>query len=100
VLESLGWEVRGLYIEPDGSFPNHHPDPTVEDTLKDLKNEVANTKADFGIAFDGDGDRIGVVDESGNVVRGDKLLYLYAKRYSSKTLRRHHRRGQMLQGSV
>ena len=80
VLESLGCEVLGLYIKPDGSFPNHHPDPTVEDTLKDLKNEVVSRKADFGIAFDGDGDRIGVVDEKGNVVRGDKLLYLYAKK--------------------
>ncbi|MBC7323264.1 MAG: phosphomannomutase/phosphoglucomutase, partial [Acetomicrobium sp.] len=79
VLESLGCKVRGLYIEPDGRFPNHHPDPTIEDTLKELKEDVVNTKADFGIAFDGDGDRIGVVDENGNVVRGDKLLYLYAK---------------------
>ncbi|HAF50922.1 MAG TPA: phosphomannomutase [Synergistaceae bacterium] len=79
VLNGLGCDVKGLYIEPDGNFPNHHPDPTIEETLKDLKREVASSGADFGIAFDGDGDRIGAVDESGNVVWGDKLLVVYAR---------------------
>ncbi|MFN8177224.1 MAG: phosphomannomutase/phosphoglucomutase [bacterium] len=79
VLETLGCTVHKLYCEPDGRFPNHHPDPTVEKNLKDLVAKVKETRADLGIAFDGDADRIGVVDEKGGIVWGDRLLALYAR---------------------
>ncbi|MDQ6972784.1 MAG: phosphomannomutase/phosphoglucomutase [Mariprofundaceae bacterium] len=72
-------EVIELFCEPDGRFPNHHPDPTVEENLYALKQTVLEHKADLGIAFDGDGDRIGVVDEGGNVIPGDMLLLLIAR---------------------
>ena len=68
-----------LYDEIDGSFPNHHPDPTVDKNLEDLKKEVLEREFDLGIAFDGDGDRIGVIDEKGNVLRCDALMTIYAK---------------------
>ncbi len=67
-----------LYPEVDGTFPNHHPDPTVPETLEGLRAEVARTGADLGIAFDGDGDRIGVIDEKGRVLWGDQLVAIYA----------------------
>jgi phosphomannomutase/phosphoglucomutase len=79
VLETLGCTVHKLYCEPDGRFPNHHPDPTVEKNLKDLIAKVRETGADLGIAFDGDADRIGVVDEKGGIVWGDRLLALFAR---------------------
>jgi phosphomannomutase/phosphoglucomutase len=78
LLDRLGIECAFLYEEPDGTFPNHHPDPTIPATLEGLRNKVQSEQADFGIAFDGDVDRIGVVDEEGRVVWGDKLTYLYA----------------------
>ena len=68
-----------LFDEIDGTFPNHHPDPTVEKNLEDLKREVLARKADLGIAFDGDGDRIGAIDGKARVVWGDQLLALYAR---------------------
>ena len=68
-----------LYDEVDGDFPNHHPDPTVDKNLVDLIKTVKEEECDFGIAFDGDGDRIGVVDNKGNVLRCDILMTLYAK---------------------
>jgi phosphomannomutase len=67
-----------LFDEIDGTFPNHHPDPTVEANLVDLKAKVASLNADWGVAFDGDGDRIGVVDGQGRVLWGDQLLQIYA----------------------
>lgn len=70
-------EVVPLYCESDGSFPNHHPDPVVDANLADLIEEVKRTRADLGIAFDGDADRIGAVDDRGRIVRGDTLLLLY-----------------------
>ena len=67
-----------LFDEIDGTFPNHHPDPTVEKNLVDLKRVVAETGADLGIGFDGDGDRIGAIDHKGRVVWGDQLVAIYA----------------------
>ncbi len=79
LYRKLGCEVIELYCEPDGRFPNHHPDPTIKANLKDLAGMVVREKADLGIAFDGDGDRIGVVDEQGEVIWGDMLLLLLSR---------------------
>jgi len=79
LLRSLGFEVSALYCEMDGRFPHHHPDPTVEANLADLRAEVARTRAELGIAFDGDADRIGVVDAKGRMVWGDQLMILFAR---------------------
>jgi phosphomannomutase len=83
VLEMLAACLPGeyhlLYTEVDGHFPNHHPDPTVEANLADLKALVADKKLDFGVAFDGDGDRIGAIDGEGRVIWGDQLLMIYAE---------------------
>jgi len=79
LLESFGCEVHGLYCDMDGSFPNHEPDPTVLDNMKDLIQEVKAHHLDLGIGVDGDGDRIGVVDSSGNMVFGDMLLIIFAR---------------------
>ncbi|MBV1689823.1 phosphomannomutase/phosphoglucomutase [Novosphingobium sp. G106] len=82
-LEELTAKLPGehhlLYTEVDGRFPNHHPDPTEEKNLADLKALVAEKKLDFGVAFDGDGDRIGAVDGTGRVIWGDQLLAIYAE---------------------
>jgi phosphomannomutase / phosphoglucomutase len=78
-LRLLGCRVTGMYVEVDGRFPNHHPDPTVAANLQDLIKKVRDTKADVGIAYDGDADRIGAVDEKGQILWGDKLLILYAR---------------------
>ncbi len=77
VLEAIGAEVVPLYCESDGSFPNHHPDPTVDEYIVDLIAKVRSTGAALGVGFDGDADRIGVVDGTGSVVRGDILLLLF-----------------------
>lgn len=79
LLTRLGADVIPLYCESNGSFPNHHPDPTVPDNLQDLRETVRRTGAQLGIAFDGDGDRIGVVDELGEIVFGDRLLALFGR---------------------
>ena len=84
LYRNLGCEVTELFSEPDGSFPNHHPDPVVLENVADLSRTVIETKADFGIAFDGDADRIGVVDEHGQVVWGDELLVVFARDVLSK----------------
>jgi len=75
----MGCEVTELYCQPDGNFPNHHPDPSVTENMRDLANKVREQRADLGIAFDGDGDRIGVVDESGHIIWNDMLLLVLAK---------------------
>lgn len=79
LYRELGCEVVELYTDPDGRFPNHHPNPSVEATLKDLKAKVLEVGADIGIAFDGDSDRIGVVTPEGKALTGDKLLLIYAQ---------------------
>ena len=78
-LRRLGAEVIPLYAESDGTFPNHHPDPTVPETLADLQATVLREGCELGIAFDGDGDRIGAVDERGTIVFGDQLLVLFGR---------------------
>lgn len=78
-LEQLGCRVTGLYCELDGRFPNHHPDPTVVDNLQDLIATVKKTGADVGIGYDGDADRIGAIDEQGDILWGDRLMVLYAR---------------------
>lgn len=78
LLTRIGAHVQPLYCESDGTFPNHHPDPTVDENLRDLIEHVRRTGADIGIAFDGDGDRLGVVDERGTIIRGDELLLIFA----------------------
>ena len=79
LLKRLNCDPAELYFEMDGAFPNHHPDPTVEKNLELLKAAVLKNGAELGIAFDGDADRIGAVDEKGRVVWGDYLLLIYAK---------------------
>ncbi|GGJ05979.1 phosphomannomutase [Alicyclobacillus cellulosilyticus] len=76
-LARWGCEVIPLYCESDGTFPNHHPDPVVPENLRDLIRTVRETGADIGIALDGDGDRLGVVDEQGNIRWGDQLMILF-----------------------
>lgn len=78
LYRELGCDVIELYTEPDGRFPNHHPNPSDLKTLKMLEKTVVDNKADIGIAYDGDSDRIGVVDTDGNPLTGDKLLLIYA----------------------
>jgi phosphomannomutase / phosphoglucomutase len=79
IFERLGWEVVPLFLEPDGRFPNHHPDPTVEKNLEHLKATVRRVRADVGIAYDGDSDRVGAVDEQGQVLWGDQLMILFSR---------------------
>ncbi len=78
IFERLGCEVVPLYCEPDGRFPNHHPDPTVAENMADLIAHVRSFGADAGIAFDGDADRLGVVDETGTIIGGDMLTLFFA----------------------
>ncbi|MEL7781836.1 phosphomannomutase/phosphoglucomutase [Citromicrobium bathyomarinum] len=79
LVARLPGEHHVLYSEVDGTFPNHHPDPTVEENLADLRALVAEKNLDFGVAFDGDGDRIGAIDGEGRVIWGDQLLMIYAE---------------------
>ncbi len=79
VLRALGCEVIELYCDPDGRFPNHHPDPTVMENIKELIQKVKETGADVGIGWDGDADRIGAVDENGKVIFGDMLLLIFGR---------------------
>jgi phosphomannomutase/phosphoglucomutase len=84
LFRRLGCDVVELYCDVDGSFPNHHPDPTVEKNLAELRERVVAEKADLGLAYDGDADRIGAVDEQGGIIWGDKLLILYAREILSR----------------
>jgi len=84
VLEKLNVEATEMFFEMDGQFPNHHPDPTVLSNLHALQENVHKRRAELGIAFDGDGDRIGAVDELGNVVFGDMLLLIFGREILSR----------------
>ena len=84
IYKKLGADVIELYSEVDGTFPNHHPDPTKIENLKDLISKVKETNADLGIGFDGDADRIGVVDKDGSILWGDMLMVIFARDILSK----------------
>ena len=77
IFRELGMEVTELFCDVDGSFPNHHPDPTEDDNLVDLINEIKKGGYDFGVAFDGDADRVVAVDEQGRIIRADDLIALF-----------------------
>ena len=79
LYREMGFDVIPLFCEPDGHFPNHHPDPTVPENMQSLIERVALESADLGIAFDGDVDRIGVVDELGNIIWGDQLMIIFSR---------------------
>ena len=79
IFKRLGCKVECIFCEVDGNFPNHFPDPVVPDNLKVLRQKVLESNADVGFGYDGDGDRIGVIDEKGNIIWGDQLLIIFAK---------------------
>lgn len=79
VMEQLGCQVSCLYCDMDGHFPNHHPDPTIPENLKELIEQVTTTDAELGIAYDGDADRIGVIDDNGSIIWGDQLMILFSR---------------------
>jgi phosphomannomutase/phosphoglucomutase len=79
ILEKFNFEVFPLYIDSDPTFPNHPPDPLVADNLKDLRQVVLDNKLDAGFAYDGDGDRLGVIDDKGEILWGDQLMILYSR---------------------
>jgi phosphomannomutase/phosphoglucomutase len=85
LFDRLGVPAKILFGESDGTFPNHHPDPTIPENLKDLIDSVLERKAEIGIAFDGDADRIGIVDEEGTIIWGDQLLIIYARDVLART---------------
>ena len=85
LMRALGLEATGLFTESDGTFPNHHPDPTVPENLVDLIDAVRREGAEMGIAFDGDADRIGLVDDAGRIIWGDHILILYARDVLART---------------
>jgi phosphomannomutase/phosphoglucomutase len=84
ILRRKGCEVIEMYCEPDGDFPNHHPDPTVEKNMVDLSRAVVEAEYELGIGLDGDADRIGVVDEKGKMLFGDQILNILARDYLAK----------------
>ena len=84
LFKELGCEVVELFTEVDGNFPNHHPDPGKLENLKDLIERVKSTKADLGLAFDGDGDRVGLVTDKGQVIYPDKILMMFSKQILNK----------------
>src|SRR5262249_56717280 len=79
LYKEMGCDVVELFCEPDSRFPNHHPDPTVLDNMRHAIAAVSEYQADLAIAFDGDGDRIGVVDERGRIIWGDQLMVIFAR---------------------
>jgi phosphomannomutase / phosphoglucomutase len=85
LMRALGIDAIGLFTESDGTFPNHHPDPTVPENLQDCIAAVKAHGADLGVAFDGDGDRVGVVDAQGRIIWGDHILIVYARDVLART---------------
>jgi phosphomannomutase/phosphoglucomutase len=83
-MKKLGIEVHDLYCDMDGTFPNHEADPTVLKNMTDLIRLVREKQLDIGIGYDGDGDRIGVVDETGNIIYGDKLMIIFSREILSR----------------
>jgi len=79
LFRAIGCEVIALYCEPDGNFPNHHPDPTVPKNLADLRRRVLEEKAHLGVSFDGDADRLGVLDEKGEILWGDRIMVIFSR---------------------
>ncbi|MCD6194105.1 MAG: phosphomannomutase/phosphoglucomutase [Candidatus Aminicenantes bacterium] len=79
LFKKLGCQVIPLYCEMDGHFPHHHPDPTIPEALQDLIRRVRKEQAEVGLAYDGDGDRIGVIDDQGQIIWGDKLMILFCR---------------------
>lgn len=79
LIRELGCEVIELYCEPDGNFPNHHPDPTIMENVKELIEKVLSSHSNIGIGYDGDADRIGIVSDKGEVIWGDRLMVLFAR---------------------
>jgi phosphomannomutase/phosphoglucomutase len=79
ILKKMGCEVVELYCNPDGRYPHHHPDPSVEENMKDISKKVVETHSSVGVAFDVDADRMGCVDENGKILRGDELLAIFAE---------------------
>ncbi|HHN64874.1 MAG TPA: phosphomannomutase/phosphoglucomutase [Nitrospirae bacterium] len=94
ILESIGCDVVRLYCEPDGRFPNHHPDPTVVENIQDLIERTLSTGADIGVGYDGDADRIGIVDSTGEIIWGDQIMIILSR----EILKRH--RGATIIGDV
>ncbi len=86
LFKEMGVETIDLFDTPDGRFPNHHPDPTVVDNIQELIKTVRESGADFGVGYDGDGDRIGVVDENGEIIWGDRLMIIFGR----DILQQHH----------
>ena len=84
LIEHYSGELLKLYCEPDGSFPNHHPDPSVPKNLADCQKAVLDHHADIGLAFDGDGDRLGVIDRNGDIIPADQLIVLFAREILSR----------------
>ena len=79
IFRALGCQVIELFSQPDGNFPHHHPDPTIPENIAELKKTVLTQKLDFGVAYDGDADRIGVIDDIGNIIWGDQLMIIFAR---------------------
>jgi len=79
IVEAIGCDTHAIFCDPDGRFPNHHPDPTMPENVRDLIATVKQDGADLGIAFDGDADRVGIVDHGGRIYWGDEMLILFAR---------------------
>jgi phosphomannomutase/phosphoglucomutase len=79
ILKEMGQDVTGIFCDMDGHFPNHFPDPTVEKNMETLRRTVLDQKADIGIGYDGDSDRIGAIDDKGNIIWGDSLMIIFAR---------------------
>jgi phosphomannomutase/phosphoglucomutase len=87
LFKAMGCDVLELFSDPDGTFPNHHPDPTVEENMFELKRVVRESGAELGIGYDGDADRIGIIDDQGNQLHGDQILMIFAKDLLSRKKR-------------